>query len=95
MPLQFEHIFAGIGMWGRKKQGDTLIQDGAIFVQKIAIGGMPRNRQFTQNFMCQSFAMPPGYSYHPNATTPLCSGNGGNGISVWRQHLCSLPWQPG
>ena len=95
VPLQLKHVLAGVGMRGGKKQGDTLIQGVAIFVQKIAVGGTPRNGLFAQNFARQDFDALPGYSHHPDAAAPLRSGNGGNGINAWLRHPCSHPRRHG
>jgi hypothetical protein len=49
VPLQFEHIFAGIGTWCGKKQGDALVKGVAFFVNEIAEGGTPGGGYATQN----------------------------------------------
>jgi len=66
VPLQFEHIFAGVGMRGGEKQGDPLVQRIAVFIEKFAVGGMPCDGQLAQDATCQRSSSGPDI-----LTTPM------------------------
>ncbi len=83
MPLKFQHILTGKRMGARKEQGDTLIKDVAVFVNKIAVRGMPNHGQLSKDSGSHVLRPRPGNPDYANSALSLRGCNRSNRISVW------------
>ena len=85
MTLQFENVFAGIGMGSREKKNDSLIDDLSIFIEKFAQAGVTRFGNITDNLQRQGFYAFAGNTHYTDAASSGRRSNRGNSVSIFHQ----------
>lgn len=83
MTLQFQHIFAGIGMGRGKIKNDALIYGTSVFIEKFAEASVARLGNIPNNPLRQGLQIFARNPYYTDATASERSSDGSNDVGIF------------